>query len=215
MNFFSKSPRNLPKTRVKKLSKAYARFSEDPDAIFDATNNITSLLLVFNKIVVFQQQMLFFRSFFDFYLNKTVFAWKINICCWKTTFLLQTSNNDAMLLTATNIASGAYDDNRSQNPSEILRFPKNLDFWQFLKIDFELHICCHDYDLSNIINWQHIGGGPSARNFCRNFCFLTASQSNFHLWCRFFSCFDKINNFWQQKQQVLFLSNMTPKVLLT
>ena len=139
MDFFRKSPRNLPKTRVKKLSKAYAKFSEDPDAIFDATNNITSLLLVFNKIVVFQQQMLFFRSFFDFYLNKTVFAWKINICCWKTTFLLQTSNNDAMLLTATNIASGAYDDNRSQNPSEILRFPKNLDlisisdnFWKFI-----------------------------------------------------------------------------------
>ena len=45
----------------------------------------------------------------------------------KTTILLKTSNNDAMLLTATNIASGAYDDNRSQNPSEILRFPKNLD----------------------------------------------------------------------------------------
>ena len=29
----------------------------------------------------------------------------------------------------------------------------------------------------------------------------------------FFSC--KINNFWQQKQLLLFLSNMTPKVLLT
>ena len=28
-----------------------------------------------------------------------------------------------------------------------------------------------------------------------------------------FSHVDKINNFWQQKQQVLFLSNMTPKVL--
>ena len=26
---------------------------------------------------------------------------------------------------------------------------------------------------------------------------------------------DKINNFWQQKQQVLFLSNMTPKVCMT
>jgi len=35
------------------------------------------------------------------------------------------------------------------------------------------------------------------------------------LWCRFFSDFDKINNFWQQKQQLLFLNNMTPKVLLT
>jgi hypothetical protein len=28
-----------------------------------------------------------------------------------------------------------------------------------------------------------------------------------------FSAFDKINNFWQQKQQVLFLSNKTPKAL--
>ena len=46
----------------------------------------------------------------------------------KTTFLLKTSNSDAMLLTATNIASGAYDDNRNPNPSEILRFSKNLDF---------------------------------------------------------------------------------------
>ena len=119
-----------------------------------------------------------------------------------------------MLLAATNIASGACDDNWNQNPSEILRFSKNLDFWQFLKIDFELHICCHDYDLSNIINWQHIGEEPSARNFCRNFCFLTASQSNFHLWCRFFSCFDKINKFWQQKHQVLILSNKIPKVLI-
>ena len=29
----------------------------------------------------------------------------------------------------------------------------------------------------------------------------------------FFSGFDKINNFWQQKQQMLFLSNVTPKAL--
>ena len=157
----------------------------------------------------------FFHSNLDFYLNECTESWKINICCRKTTILLKTSNSDAMLLSASNIAAWAHDDDSSRNQSKILRFSKNLDFWQFLKIEFELHICCHDYDLSNIINWQHIRGGPSARNFCRNFCFLTTSQSNFHLWCRFFSCFDKINNFWQQKQQVLFLRNMTPKVLLT
>ena len=64
-----------------------------------------------------------------------------------------------MLLAATNIASGDHDDNSNQNPFEILRFSKNLDFCQFLKIEFGLHICCHDYDLSNITNWQQIGGG--------------------------------------------------------
>ena len=124
------------------------------------------------------------------------------------------SNNDAILLPASNIASWAHVDDSIRNRSKILRFSKNLDFLQFLKIDFEHHICCHVYDLSNITNWQHIGGRPSGRNICRNFCLPTASQFTFLLWCRFFSSFDKINNFWQQKQQVLFLSNMTPKVLL-
>ena len=109
----------------------------------------------------------------------------------------------------------AHDDNWNQNPSEIFRFSKNLDFWQILKIDFEYHICCHVYDLSNITNWQHIVGGPLWQHISNKCCFPTAPQFNFHLWCRFFSGFDKINNFWQQKQQVLFLSNMTPKVLLT
>ena len=159
MNFFSKSPRNLPKTRVKKLSEAYARFSEGTDAINDVQYNITSLLLIFNKSVVFRQQMLFFHSNLDFYLNECTESWKINICCRKTTFLLKMSNNDAMLLPASNIASWAHVDNSNQHPSMILRFSKNADFWQFLKIDFEHHICCHDYDLSNITNWQHIGGG--------------------------------------------------------
>ena len=150
MNFFSKSPRNLPKTRVKKLSKTYARFSYGPDAINDVQCNITSLLLIFNKNVVFRQQMLFFHSNLDFYLDECTEPWKINICCWKTTFLLKMSNNDAMLLPATNIASGAHDDNWNQNPSEILRFSKNLDFWQFLKMEFAVHIWRHEYDLSNI-----------------------------------------------------------------
>ena len=133
----------------------------------------------------------------------------------KNNFLLITSNNDAILLPASNIASWAHVDNSNQHPSTILRFSKNLDFWQILKIDFEHHICCHVYDLSNITNWQHIGGGLCGNKSATNLCLPTASQFNFHLWCRFFSDFDKINNFWQQKQQVLFLSNMTPKVLLT
>ena len=65
-----------------------------------------------------------------------------------------------MLLVASNIESWAHVDDSIRNRSKILRFSKNLDFLQFLKIDFEHHICCHVYDLSNITNWQHIGGGP-------------------------------------------------------
>ena len=75
-SFFSKSPRNLPKTRVKKLSKAYARFSEGPDAMNDVQYNITSLLLIFNKNVVFRKQMLFFHSDLDFYMDKCAETWK-------------------------------------------------------------------------------------------------------------------------------------------
>ena len=140
----------------------------------------------FQQKCCFQQQMLFFRKFFDFCLNKTIFTWKINIYCWKTTLLLKTSNNDAMFLTATNIASGAHDDNWNQNPSEILRFSKNLDFWQILKIDFEHHICCHVYGLSNITIWQHISGGLVWQHISNKCCFPTAPQFNIHLWCRFF-----------------------------
>ena len=128
MNFFSKSPRNLPKTRVKKLSEAYARFSEGHDAINDVQGNIISLLLIFNKSVVFRQQMLFFHSNLDFYLNERTESWKINICCRKTTFLLKISNNDSLLLVASNIASWAHVDDSIRNRSKILRFSKNLDF---------------------------------------------------------------------------------------
>ncbi len=56
--------------------------------------------------------------------------------------------------------------------------------------------------------------GPSGRNFDRNFQPPRQITLNFHLWRRFFSGFDKINTFWQQKQLLLFLSNMSPKVLL-
>ena len=143
MNFISISPRNLSKIRIKKLSNVYARLSEGPGAINDVQSNITSLLLVFNKNVVFRQQMLFFHSNLDFYLNECTETWKINTCCRKTTFLLKMSNNDAMLLPASNIASCACVDDSNQHPSRILRFSKNLDFWQILKMNFELHICCN------------------------------------------------------------------------
>ena len=133
----------------------------------------------------------------------------------KTTFLLKIENNDAMLLSASFIASGALHDDCTQNLVLEVKISENLDFCQYLKIEFTLHICCRDYDLSNITNWQHINARPSGRNFCRNFWLLIVSHINFHLYCRFFSGFDKINNFWQQKQQMLFLSNMTPKVLPT
>ena len=83
-----------------------------------------------------------------------------------------------------------------------------------MKIDFELHICCYEYDLSNITNWQHISRGTPGRNCGRNFCPPRPGTINFHLWCRFFSGFDKINTFWQQKQLLLFLSNITSKVFL-
>ena len=137
---------------------------------------------------------------------------------------METSNSDVnyiiyiiiiMLFVASNIASGARVDDSNQHHSACLRFLKNLDFWQFLKMVFEPHMCCHEYDLSNITNWQHISGGFCGNKSATNLCLPTASQFNFHLWCRFFPGFDKINNFWQQKQQVLFLSNMTPKVLRT
>ena len=65
-------------------------------------------------------------------------------------------------------------------------------------------MCCHEFDLSNTTNWQHIGGGPSDRNFCRNFCLARPGILNFHLWCRFFSSFGKITTFQQQKQLVVF-----------
>ena len=197
------------------MSKTYARFSEGHDAINDVQGNIISLLLIFNKSVVFRQQMLFFHSNLDFYLNERTESRKINICCQKTTFLLKMSNNDAMLLSASIIATWASVDYSVENQVLKVKKSRNLDFGQKVKNDFDLHICCHGNDLSNITNWQHIGGGPSDRNFCRNFCPPRPGTFNFHLWRRFFSRFDKINTCRQQKQLLLFLSNMTPKVLPT
>ena len=148
-------------------------------------------------------------------MDETTEAWKINICCWKTTFLLKISNNNRILLLATIIATGDLGDNSRENQVSEPIFSKNLRFRQFLRIDFELHMCCHVADLSNITNWQHVGGGPSGRNFYRNFCRNPPRKLYSPLWRRFFGIVDKINNFRQQKQHLLFLSNMTPKVLPT
>ena len=67
--FFSKFPRNPFKTWVEEVSKASDRFLDDRDGINDVWSNKTSLLLIFNKIVVFRQQMLFFRLISNFYMN--------------------------------------------------------------------------------------------------------------------------------------------------
>ena len=125
---------------------------------------------------------------------------------------MKIGNNDAMLLSASIIATGASVDYSVENQVLKVKKSRNLDFGQKVKNNFDLHIlCCHGNDLSNITNWQHIGGGPSDRNFC-----LPRPETlNFHLWCRFFSPFGKITTFRQQKQLLLFLSNMTPKVLPT
>ena len=80
------------------------------------------------------------------------------------------SNNDAILLSASIIATKASVDYTVENQVLKVKKSRNLDFGQKVKNDFDLHICCHGNDLSNITNWQHIGGGPSDRNFCRNFC---------------------------------------------
>jgi len=80
-------------------------------------------------------------------------------------------------------------------------------------MNFAVHICWYEYHLSDITNWQHISGGLCGNNLATNFSPHPPSELNFHSWRRFFTLFDKINNFQQQKQQMLFLSNMTPKVL--
>ena len=87
-----------------------------------------------------------------------------------------------MLLAASNIAPEAYGDYSNQNQSEILRFSKNLDFQQFLKMGFEPHTCCHEHDLSNIItNWQHISGGPLGQQIGNKLLSPLISEVNFYL----------------------------------
>ena len=157
--------------------------------------------------------MLFFQHFSDSRMNEGGNYWKTKICCRKTTILLKTGNNDAILLSASIIATRASVDDSVENQLLEVNKSKNLEFDQKVKSDFELHICCHEYDLSDITNWQHIDGSTPERNFCRNFCLPRSGELNFHLWRRFFSHFDKINNCRQRKQLLLFLSNMTPKLL--
>ena len=89
--------------------------TEAPDAIIDAESIIASLLLIFNKNVVFLQQMLFFHSNINFYLIECAESWKIIICCWKATLLLKISNTDALMLSASIIASGASVDDPVEN----------------------------------------------------------------------------------------------------
>ena len=85
------------------------------DAIIDAGSNMMSLLPIFNKNVVFQQQMLVFHVNNDFYLHGCIKSWKIIICCRKTTFLLKISNIDALMLSASIIASEASVDDSVKN----------------------------------------------------------------------------------------------------
>ena len=126
--------------------------------------------------------MLFFRHVFDFYMDERANLRKNNICCRKTTFLLKISNNDAMMLSATIIASGAPLDYSIENQLSEARFSKNRAFRQKVKIDFELHICCHGYDLSDITNWQHISGGPLWQQIGNKLGPSMVFQFNFHLW---------------------------------
>ena len=66
-----------------------------------------------------------------------------------------------MLLSASIIATWASVDYSVENQVLKVKKSRNLDFGQKVKNDFALHICCHGNDLSNITNWQHIGGGAS------------------------------------------------------
>ena len=94
---------------------------------------------------------------------------------------MKIGNNDIMLLLATIIATWAHASNFRENQLSEPRITKNLKFRYFLQIDFELDMCCYVADLSNITNWQHVGGRPSGRNFCRNFCLRHVPELKYHL----------------------------------
>ena len=176
-------------------------FHDGVVAINDARRTIASFLLIFNKIVDFRQQMLFFRLFFDFCMNEKANLRKNNICCRKTTFLLKTSNNDAMLLPASFIASGALDDYCAKNQLSEAKISRNPQI--SIKSIGELW---SSYMLPWIrLKWYYqlatYWWGASGRNFCRNFCLPLAPELNFHLWRWFFqvliksTIFGNKNNF--------------------
>ena len=85
------------------------------DSIIDAGSNMMVLLPIFNKNVVFQQQMLFFHVNNDFYLHGCTKSWKIIICCRNTLLLFKISNIDALMLSASIIASRASVDYSVEN----------------------------------------------------------------------------------------------------
>ena len=78
-----------------------------PKTDFQQNHQQRSLLLlqVFNKIVVFRQQMLIFQHFPLSFMRKSKKWWKNNICCRKTTILLFFNRIDVLLLLATAINS--------------------------------------------------------------------------------------------------------------
>ena len=155
--------------------------------------------------------MLFFGNKCCFFIQISIFIW-INVqnpeksifVAEKQHFLLKMSNNDAMLLPASNIASWAHVDDSNQHSSTILRFSKDLDIWQILKIDFEHHIYCHVYDLSNITNWQHTGGDLYGNKSAKNLCLPTAPEFNSHLWCWFFQVLIKSTIFGSKNNKCCF-----------
>ena len=66
--------------------------------------------------------------------------------------MLKISNNDAMLLSASIVATGACVDDSVANPLSEPKKSKNLDFGQKVKIDSETPIFCHELDLSDVTN---------------------------------------------------------------
>ena len=73
----------------------------------------------------------------------------------KQHFLLKMSNTDAMLLSASIIATWASVDYSVENRVLKVKKSRNLDFGQKVKNDFDLHICCHGNDLTLFVTSLH------------------------------------------------------------
>ena len=136
----------------------------------------------FNKNVIFYSNL-------DFYLSECTEAWKSIFVAEKQYFLLKMSNSDGMLLCWSFMASGIHVDESDQNQSLPLKFWENLDFEQFLKMSFAPHISCHECDLSNITNWQHVGERPLWQRIGNKSLPPHVPEVNYHLWRRFFFTF--------------------------